>query len=102
MQVEFDERGCKAFFKKHRHQQNAAETMIGAAITREVATGITKVKLATKKRVAGKPIYEFRGSWVLPGWRLLWNGIGALCTSSAVTSRRPPSAMNLVGWLRKL
>lgn len=60
MQVEFDERGCKAFFKKHRHQQNAAETMIGAAITREVATGITKVKLATKKRVAGKPIYEFR------------------------------------------
>ncbi len=60
MQVEFYERGCKPFFKKHRRQQNDVEAMIRAAITREVATGMTKVKLATKKRVAGQSIYEFR------------------------------------------
>lgn len=53
MQVEFHEHGCKPFFKKHRRQQNDVEAVIQAAITREVATGMTKVKLATKRRVAG-------------------------------------------------
>lgn len=60
MQVEFYEHGCKPFFKKHRRQQNDVEAVIKAAITREVATGMTKVKLATKRWVAGQSIYEFR------------------------------------------
>lgn len=60
MRVEFYERGCKSFFKKHRRQQDNMETMIRTAITREVATGMTKVKLATREKIAGQSVYEFR------------------------------------------
>ena len=60
MQVEFYERGCKFFFKKHRRQQDNMEALIRAAIAREVATGMTKVKLATRKKIAGQTVYEFR------------------------------------------
>lgn len=60
MQVEFYERGCKPFFKKHRRQQNDMEAMIRAAVAREVATGMTKAKLGTRKKIAGQRIYEFR------------------------------------------
>ncbi|WP_328797163.1 hypothetical protein [Limosilactobacillus urinaemulieris] len=34
--------------------------MISAAVNREVTTGMTKVKLATRKKIAGKSLYEFR------------------------------------------
>lgn len=59
-QVEFYEHGCKAFFKKHRKKHNEITTMISAAVNREVTTGMTKVKLATRKKIAGKSLYEFR------------------------------------------
>lgn len=59
-QVEFYKHGCKAFFKKHRKQYNEITTMISAAVNREVTTGMTKVKLATRKKIAGKSLYEFR------------------------------------------
>ena len=60
MQVEFYERGCKSFFKKHQRQREDVEKMIGAAITREVSTGMTKLKLSTRKKVVGQSVYEFR------------------------------------------
>lgn len=60
MRVEFYERGCKSFFKKHRRQQNDVEKMARAAIAREIATGMTKVKLATRKKITGQTVYEFR------------------------------------------
>lgn len=59
MQVEFYNRGCKAFFKKHG-QRKAIEKAITAAIAKEVATGMTKVKLACRQRINGQNIYEFR------------------------------------------
>ena len=59
MQVEFYNRGCKAFFKKHG-QRKAIEKAITAAIAKEVATGMTKVKLASRQRINGQSIYEFR------------------------------------------
>lgn len=34
--------------------------MISAAVNREMTTGMTKVKLATRKKIAGKSLYEFR------------------------------------------
>ncbi|WP_300923742.1 hypothetical protein [uncultured Limosilactobacillus sp.] len=34
--------------------------MISAAVNREVETGMSKVKLATRKKIAGKSLYEFR------------------------------------------
>lgn len=59
MQVEFYNRECKAFFKKHG-QRKAIEKAITAAITKEVATGMTKVKLASRQRINGQSVYEFR------------------------------------------
>lgn len=59
MQIEFYNRGCKAFFKKHG-QQKMIEKTIAAAIAKEVATGMTKVKLASHQRINGQNVYEFR------------------------------------------
>lgn len=52
MQIEFYNRGCKAFFKKHG-QRKMIEKTIAAAIAKEVATGMTKVKLASHQRIIG-------------------------------------------------
>lgn len=60
MQVDFYNRGCKPFFKKHGRQRDKIIKMIDDAITREAATGMTKVKLACRQRVKGQPVYEFR------------------------------------------
>ena len=59
MQIEFYNRGCKAFFKKHG-QRKMIEKTIAAAISKEVATGMTKVKLASHQRINGQNVYEFR------------------------------------------
>lgn len=60
MHVEFYEKGCKSFFKKYNKQKDTIVKLVEAAIDKEVASGMTKVKLATRKRVNGKNIYEFR------------------------------------------
>ncbi|MDK7120674.1 hypothetical protein QP391_05310 [Lactobacillus paragasseri] len=60
MHVEFYEKGCKSFFKKHNKQKDTIVKLVEAAIDKEVASGMTKVKLATRKRVNDKNIYEFR------------------------------------------
>lgn len=59
MQIEFYNRGCKAFFKKHG-QRKMIEKTIAAAIAKEVAMGMTKVKLASHQRINGQNVYEFR------------------------------------------
>lgn len=58
--VIFDQRGCKAFFKRYVHQQAIIERQISDAVNREIATGMTKVKLATRTKVSGASCYEFR------------------------------------------
>lgn len=60
MHVEFYEKGCKSFFKKYNKQKDTIVELVEAAIDKEVASGMTKVKLATRKRVNDKNIYEFR------------------------------------------
>ena len=60
MHVEFYEKGCKSFFKKYNKQKDTIVKLVEAAIDKEVASGMTKVKLATRKRVNDKNIYEFR------------------------------------------
>ena len=60
MKIKFYERGCKRFFKKYNKQENFIKKQIEKAIVKENETGMTKVKLATKKRIADKNIYEFR------------------------------------------
>lgn len=59
MQIKFYNRGCKAFFKNHG-QRKMIEKTIAAAIAKEVATGMTKVKLASHQRINGQNVYEFR------------------------------------------
>ena len=54
MHVEFYEKGCKSFFKKYNKQKDTIVELV------EVASGMTKVKLATRKRIKGRNIYEFR------------------------------------------
>lgn len=54
------ERGCKTFFKKHKNEQKIIKQLIDQAITKELATGMTKVKIAAMTRIEGKSIYEFR------------------------------------------
>ena len=51
MHVEFYEKGCKSFFKKYNKQKDTIGELVEAAIDKEVASGMTKVKLATRKRV---------------------------------------------------
>lgn len=60
MHVEFYEKGCKSFFKKYNKQKDIIVKLVEAAIDKEVASGMTKVKLAIRKRVNDKNIYEFR------------------------------------------
>ena len=60
MHVEFYEKGCKSFFKKYNKQKDTIVELVEAAIDKEVASGMTKVKLATRKRIKGRNIYEFR------------------------------------------
>lgn len=60
MHVEFYEKGCKSFFKKYNKQKDTIVKLVEAAIDKEVASGMTKVKLATRKRVNDKNIYAFR------------------------------------------
>ena len=50
MHVEFYEKGCKSFFKKYNKQKDTIVELVEAAIDKEVASGMTKVK----------NIYEFR------------------------------------------
>lgn len=54
------ERGCKTFFKKHKNEQKIIKQLIDQAITKELATGMTKVKIAAMTRIEEKSIYEFR------------------------------------------
>ena len=60
MQVIFDSHGCKGFFKKYNSQKHLIENFIEKAIIKEIATGMTKIKLASRKRINGQKIYEFR------------------------------------------
>lgn len=60
MQVDFYRQGCKPFFKKHGNQKQMIKVAISEAIAKEVATGMTKVKLACRQRIAGQKVYEFR------------------------------------------
>lgn len=60
MQVRFDERGCKGFFKKYNKQVPLIKELIEKAIIKEIATGMSKIKLASRKRINGQKIYEFR------------------------------------------
>ncbi|WP_302117473.1 hypothetical protein [uncultured Limosilactobacillus sp.] len=60
MNMEFYKPGCKDFFKKHARQEAVIKEKIKAAIIKENNTGMTKVKLASKERINGQPIYEFR------------------------------------------
>lgn len=60
MHVEFYEKGCKSFFKKYNKQKDTIVELVEAAIDKEMASGMTKVKLATRKRIKGRNIYEFR------------------------------------------
>lgn len=60
MHIEFYEKGCKSFFKKYNKQKDNIEKLIEVAINKEVVSGMTKVKLATRKRINNKNIYEFR------------------------------------------
>lgn len=41
-------------------KKNKIKEKISSAINREIATGMTKVKLATKEKIAGSSCYEFR------------------------------------------
>ena len=48
------ERGCKTFFKKHKNEQKIIKQLIDQAITKELATGMTKVKIAAMTRIEEK------------------------------------------------
>ncbi len=65
LKLKFSRKGCKAFFKKHPQAKKLAQTKITTAITKEVQTGMTKVKVATQQKINGLPInglpcYEMR------------------------------------------
>lgn len=60
MNIKFYKPGCKDFFKKHASQEAVIKEKTKAAIIKENSTGMTKVKLASKERLNGQPIYEFR------------------------------------------
>ncbi len=51
---------AKPFFKKHKNEQKIIKQLIDQAITKELATGMTKVKIAAMTRIEEKSIYEFR------------------------------------------
>lgn len=54
------EKTTKPFFKKHAGSQALAKERIGAILERVQATGLTKVKLALRQPVAGRPCFELR------------------------------------------
>lgn len=60
MRIIFDDHGCKSFFKKYNRQKKIIKNLIEKALAKEVTTGMTKIKLASRKRINGKKIYEFR------------------------------------------
>ncbi|WP_046432941.1 hypothetical protein [Lactobacillus sp. N54.MGS-719] len=60
LKLKFSHKGCKAFFKKHPQAKKLAQTKITTAITKEVQTGMTKVKVATQQKINGLPCYEMR------------------------------------------
>ena len=60
MNIEFYNPGCKDFFKKHASQEAVIKEKTKAAIIKENSTRMTKVKLASKERLNGQPIYEIR------------------------------------------
>ena len=60
LKLKFSRKGCKAFFKKHPQAKKLAQTKITTAITKEVQTGMTKVKVATQQKINGLPCYEMR------------------------------------------
>ncbi|WP_056970616.1 hypothetical protein [Liquorilactobacillus vini] len=59
-QVNFNQQSCKAFFKKYPGQRKLIEQKVATALKHELATGMTKVKLALETKIAGQPCYEFR------------------------------------------
>lgn len=60
IELDFDKAGCKTFFKKHPQSKKVAQTKIKSAIEKEVQTGMSKVKLATRKKINNLPCYEMR------------------------------------------
>ena len=60
MRILFDDHGCKSFFKKYNRQKKIIKNLIEKALVKEVTTGMTKIKLASRKRINGQKIYEFR------------------------------------------
>lgn len=58
--LNFDKNGCKAFFKKHPQTKKLAQNKIGSAIEKETQTGMSKVKLATRRKINDLPCYEMR------------------------------------------
>ena len=60
MRIIFDDHGCKSFFKKYNRQKKIIKNLIEKALVKEVTTGMTKIKLASRKRINGQKIYEFR------------------------------------------
>ena len=60
LKLKFSHKGCKAFFKKYPQAKKLAQTKITTAITKEVQTGMTKVKVATQQKINGLPCYEMR------------------------------------------
>ncbi len=50
----------KAFLKNIVGKKKIIKNLIEKAIVKEVATGMTKIKLASRKRIKGQKIYEFR------------------------------------------
>ena len=60
LEINFDKTGCKTFFKKHPHNKKIVQAKINSAIKKEVQTGMSKVKLATRKKINNLPCYEMR------------------------------------------
>ena len=60
LEINFDKTGCKTFFKKHPQNKKIVQAKINSAIKKEVQTGMSKVKLATRKKINNLPCYEMR------------------------------------------
>lgn len=50
----------KAFLKSIIGKKKIIKNLIEKALAKEVTTGMTKIKLASRKRINGQKIYEFR------------------------------------------
>lgn len=60
VQVEFQRHGCKAFFKKYRAQRQQIRQWVKQALEQEITTGMSKCKVASKRRIDGQSVYECR------------------------------------------